>query len=48
MSPVLVFKDGVPVLALTALRFNPDVTVTAAAEPRHRSGGSAMVVEPVK
>ncbi|MFY0562286.1 gamma-glutamyltransferase [Archangium lansingense] len=34
--------------ALTAIRFHPDGTVTAAAEPTRRGGGSAMVVEPVK
>ncbi|WP_224250211.1 gamma-glutamyltransferase [Hyalangium gracile] len=32
--------------ALTGIRFNPDGTVTAVAEPRRRGGGSAMVVEP--
>jgi gamma-glutamyltranspeptidase/glutathione hydrolase len=31
--------------ASTALRFNEDGTVTAAAEPTRRNGGSAMVVE---
>lgn len=31
--------------AVTALRFNPDGTVTAVAEPKRRGGGSAMVVE---
>jgi gamma-glutamyltranspeptidase/glutathione hydrolase len=33
--------------ALTAIRFNPDGTVTAVAEPKRRGGGSAMVVEPL-
>ncbi len=42
------FIDAGPIGALTALRFHPDGTVTAAAEPRRRGGGSAMVVEPVK
>ncbi|PTL76584.1 gamma-glutamyltransferase [Vitiosangium sp. GDMCC 1.1324] len=42
------FTDAGPIGALTAIRFNPDGTVTAAAEPRRRGGGSAMVVEPVK
>jgi gamma-glutamyltranspeptidase/glutathione hydrolase len=31
--------------AVTAVRFNPDGTVTAVAEPKRRGGGSAMVVE---
>lgn len=31
--------------AVTAIRFNPDGTVTAVAEPRRRGGGSAMAVE---
>jgi gamma-glutamyltranspeptidase / glutathione hydrolase len=31
--------------AVTAIRFNPDGTVTAVAEPKRRGGGSAMVVE---
>jgi gamma-glutamyltranspeptidase/glutathione hydrolase len=31
--------------ALTAIRFNPDGTVTAVAEPRRRGGGSAMAVQ---
>jgi gamma-glutamyltranspeptidase/glutathione hydrolase len=42
------FTDSGPLGALTAIRFHPDGTVTAAAEPRRRGGGSAMVVEPVK
>ncbi|HYO59308.1 gamma-glutamyltransferase [Archangium sp.] len=42
------FTDSGPVGALTAIRFHPDGTVTAAAEPRRRDGGSAMVVEPVR
>ncbi|QRK11220.1 gamma-glutamyltransferase [Archangium violaceum] len=42
------FTDAGPLGALTAIRFNPDGTVTAAAEPIRRGGGSAMVVEPVK
>ncbi len=42
------FVDAGPLGALTAIRFHPDGTVTAAAEPRRRGGGSAMVVEPVK
>lgn len=37
----------VPVIgSVEALRFNDDGTVTAAAEPVRRTGGSAMVVEP--
>lgn len=31
--------------AVTAIRFNPDGTFTAVAEPKRRGGGSAMVVE---
>ena len=31
--------------AVTAIRFNPDGTLTAVAEPKRRGGGSAMVVE---
>jgi gamma-glutamyltranspeptidase/glutathione hydrolase len=31
--------------AVTAIRFNPDGTVTAVAEPRRRGGGSAMAVQ---
>jgi gamma-glutamyltranspeptidase/glutathione hydrolase len=31
--------------AVTAIRVNPDGTVTAVAEPKRRGGGSAMVVE---
>ncbi|WP_224365561.1 gamma-glutamyltransferase [Hyalangium versicolor] len=31
--------------AVTAIRFNPDGTVTVVAEPKRRGGGSAMVVE---
>lgn len=42
------FIDAGPIGALTALRFHPDGTITAAAEPTRRGGGSAMVVEPVK
>ncbi|HZH13564.1 MAG TPA: gamma-glutamyltransferase [Archangium sp.] len=42
------FTDVGPIGALTAIRFHPDGTVTAAAEPTRRGGGSAMVVEPVK
>ncbi|WP_257457830.1 gamma-glutamyltransferase [Archangium lipolyticum] len=34
--------------ALTAIRFNADGTVTAAAEPLRRGGGSAQVVEPTR
>jgi gamma-glutamyltranspeptidase/glutathione hydrolase len=34
--------------AFTGLRFNPDGTVTAVAEPQRRGGGSARVVEPVR
>jgi gamma-glutamyltranspeptidase/glutathione hydrolase len=41
------FTNVGPIGALTALRFNADGTVTAAAEPRRRGGGSAQVVEPV-
>ncbi|AKI98777.1 gamma-glutamyltranspeptidase/glutathione hydrolase [Archangium gephyra] len=42
------FTNVGPIGALTAIRFHPDGTVTAAAEPTRRGGGSAMVVEPVK
>jgi gamma-glutamyltranspeptidase/glutathione hydrolase len=42
------FTNAGPIGALTALRFNPDGTVTAAAEPQRRGGGSAMVVTPVR
>jgi gamma-glutamyltranspeptidase/glutathione hydrolase len=42
------FTDAGPMGAATALRFNPDGTVTAVAEPHRRGGGSAMVVEPMK
>jgi gamma-glutamyltranspeptidase/glutathione hydrolase len=42
------FTDVGPIGALTAIRVHPDGTVTAAAEPTRRGGGSAMVVEPVK
>jgi gamma-glutamyltranspeptidase/glutathione hydrolase len=41
-----VFFDAGPIGALTGIRFHPDGTVTAVAEPRRRGGGSAMVVEP--
>jgi gamma-glutamyltranspeptidase/glutathione hydrolase len=34
--------------ALTAIRFHADGTVTAAAEPRRRGGGSAQVVSPAR
>jgi gamma-glutamyltranspeptidase / glutathione hydrolase len=44
-----VFQDVSPlggqIGAVTAIRFNPDGTATAVAEPRRRGGGSAMVVE---
>jgi gamma-glutamyltranspeptidase/glutathione hydrolase len=43
-----VFVDAGPIGAFTGIRFNPDGTVTAVAEPRRRGGGSAMVVEPVR
>jgi gamma-glutamyltranspeptidase / glutathione hydrolase len=43
-----VFTDVGPMGALTGLRFHPDGTVTALAEPKRRGGGSAMVVEPVQ
>ncbi|ADO75832.1 gamma-glutamyltransferase [Stigmatella aurantiaca] len=42
-----VFTNVGPMGALTGIRFHPDGTVTAIAEPRRRGGGSAMVVEPV-
>jgi gamma-glutamyltranspeptidase/glutathione hydrolase len=42
------FVDAGPIGAFTGIRFNPDGTVTAVAEPRRRGGGSAMVVEPVR
>ncbi|MBN1209698.1 MAG: gamma-glutamyltransferase [Myxococcaceae bacterium] len=40
-----VFADVGPIGAFTGIRFNPDGTVTAVAEPKRRGGGSAMVVE---
>ncbi|MDY7232573.1 gamma-glutamyltransferase [Hyalangium rubrum] len=42
------FTEANPIGALTAIRFNPDGTLTAVAEPQRRGGGSAMVVEPVR
>ncbi len=39
------FIGGGQIGAVTAIRVNPDGTVTAVAEPRRRGGGSAMVVE---
>ncbi|HEX8435099.1 gamma-glutamyltransferase [Archangium sp.] len=42
------FTNAGPLGAATGLRFHPDGTVTAVAEPRRRGGGSARVVEPVK
>jgi gamma-glutamyltranspeptidase/glutathione hydrolase len=39
------FIGGGQIGAVTAIRFNPDGTVSAVAEPRRRGGGSAMVVE---
>jgi gamma-glutamyltranspeptidase/glutathione hydrolase len=39
------FIGGGQIGAATAIRFNPDGTVTAVAEPRRRGGGSAMAVE---
>ncbi|WP_052518652.1 gamma-glutamyltransferase [Archangium violaceum] len=42
------FTNVGPLGALTAIRVHEDGTVTAAAEPSRRGGGSAMVVEPVK
>ena len=42
------FLNAGPIGAFTGLRFNPDGTVTAVAEPRRRGGGSAMVVEPTR
>ncbi|WP_225414146.1 gamma-glutamyltransferase [Stigmatella hybrida] len=43
-----VFTDVGPIGAVTGIRFHPDGTVTAVAEPKRRGGGSAMVVEPVQ
>jgi gamma-glutamyltranspeptidase/glutathione hydrolase len=43
-SPFPGFND---IGAVTAIRFNPDGTFTAVAEPKRRGGGSAMVVEAV-
>jgi gamma-glutamyltranspeptidase/glutathione hydrolase len=40
------FTETPAIGAATAIRFNDDGTVTAAAEPTRRNGGSAMVVEP--
>ncbi|HYO54516.1 gamma-glutamyltransferase [Archangium sp.] len=42
------FTDAGQIGAVTAIRFHPDGTVTALAEPRRRGGGSAMVVSPAK
>ncbi|HYH97505.1 gamma-glutamyltransferase [Hyalangium sp.] len=39
------FTSSGQIGAVTGLRFNPDGTVTAVAEPKRRGGGSAMVVE---
>lgn len=39
-----IFMDAGLIGAATALRFNDDGTITAAAEPARRNGGSAMVV----
>jgi len=41
-----VFTPVPQIGALTAIRFNPDGTTTAVAEPRRRGGGSAGVVSP--
>jgi gamma-glutamyltranspeptidase/glutathione hydrolase len=40
------FANGSQIGAATAIRFNPDGTVTAVAEPKRRGGGSAMAVVP--
>ncbi|MET3367489.1 UNVERIFIED_CONTAM: gamma-glutamyltranspeptidase/glutathione hydrolase [Jeotgalibacillus campisalis] len=42
------FTSAAEIGAATAIEFNPDGSLTAAAEPDRRGGGSAMVVKPVK
>jgi gamma-glutamyltranspeptidase/glutathione hydrolase len=42
------FAPAPPIGAVTAIRFNPDGTLTAVAEPKRRGGGSARVVEPAR
>ncbi len=42
------FTDAGPIGAATAIRFNPDGTVTAVAEPRRRGGRTPIVLQPVK
>ncbi|WP_336714769.1 gamma-glutamyltransferase [Arthrobacter sp. USHLN218] len=40
------FSSAAEIGAATAIEFNPDGSTTAAAEPRRRGGGSAMVLRP--
>ncbi|MFJ6537890.1 gamma-glutamyltransferase [Paenarthrobacter sp. NPDC091711] len=42
------FTSAAEIGAATAIEFNPDGSLTAAAEPERRGGGSAMVVKPTK
>ncbi|PRB41605.1 gamma-glutamyltransferase [Arthrobacter sp. MYb23] len=42
------FTSAAEIGAATAIEFNPDGSLTAAAEPERRGGGSAMVVKPAK
>lgn len=42
------FTSAAEIGAATAIEFNPDGSLTAAAEPDRRGGGSAMVVKPAK
>ncbi len=42
------FTSAAEIGAATAIEFNPDGSLTAAAEPKRRGGGSAMVVKPTK
>lgn len=42
------FTSAAEIGAATAIEFNKDGTLTAAAEPERRGGGSAMVVKPLK
>jgi gamma-glutamyltranspeptidase/glutathione hydrolase len=42
------FTSSAEIGAVTAIEFGPHGRLTAAAEPRRRGGGSALVVHPVR